>query len=133
MTRENPPLFLSSVEAGFGSFAEDGVDKKLDLNEYLIQRPAATFFVRVSGDSMQGAGIFKGDLLIVDRSLDSKNNEIVIAYVNGEFTVKRLKKIEKTLWLYPENPKFQPLKIEKEWDFEIWGVVTFVIHDARTR
>lgn len=86
------PEYLSKISAGFPSPANDYMDKKLDLNEYLIQHPAATFFVRVSGDSMVNAGINSGDLLVVDRALEVKNNSIVLAVVNGEFTLKRIKK-----------------------------------------
>jgi len=98
------PLFLSSVKAGFPSPADDFVETRLDLNEYLIDHPEATFFVRVSGDSMIRAGIHTGDILIVDRSLEPKNNDIVIAIIDGEFTVKRLKKYGDRVFLVPENP-----------------------------
>lgn len=130
--KESPPLFLNPVQAGFPSPAEDSIERKLDLNEHLIEHPAATFFVRVEGDSMLGCGIHKGDILIVDRSLDATNGKIIIAVLNGEFTVKRLKIEGKILWLVPENPKFPVLKIEPEWDFQVWGVVTYVIHDVRS-
>jgi DNA polymerase V len=130
--KESPPLFLHPVQAGFPSPAEDYIEKKLDLNEHLIQHPAATFFVRVEGDSMIGAGIHKGDILIVDRSLDALSGRIVIAVLNGEFTVKRLKKEGEILYLIPENPKFPTLEIKPEWDFQIWGVVTYVIHNVCT-
>src|SRR5476651_1795909 len=84
------PLYLSRIKAGFPSPAEDHVDKKLDLNEHLIKHPASTFFVKVKGDSMVGAGINSGDMLIVDRSIKARDKKIVVAMLNGDFTVKRL-------------------------------------------
>lgn len=122
------PVFLSSVQAGFPSPAEDYQDKKLDLNELLIKRPSSTFFVRVSGESMRGAGIFDGDLLIVDRSLPATDNKIVIGVVSGEFTVKRIRKTADKLFLLPENPAFKPIEITAEMEFSIWGVVLYTIH-----
>ena len=125
------PLFLANVQAGFPSPAEDYLDKTLDLNELLIAHPAATFFVRVMGDSMRNAGILSGDVLIVDRSLEAIDNAIVIAIINGEFTVKRLSKKEGHVFLVPENPSYPIVEITPESDFQVWGVVTYVIHKAR--
>ena len=124
------PIFLANVQAGFPSPAEDYLDKTLDLNELLIAHPAATFFVRVSGDSMQNAGIFSGDVLVVDRSLKPADNKIIIAIVNSEFTVKRLKIREGRISLVPENPAYPILEMKEESDFQVWGVVTYVIHKA---
>lgn len=114
------PFFSSSVPAGFPSPAEDYVEQKLDLNDF-IQHPSATFFVRASGESMIGAGIYPGDLLVVDRSIEAKNRSIVIAVVDGEMTLKRLIKKQGQCYLRPENPKFPNIPM-KEGD-EIWGVV----------
>jgi|SRR5579859_1842995 len=125
------PLILTRIPAGFPSPADDYVEQKLDLNLFLIKHPAATFFVRVEGESMTGAGIQSGDMLIVDRALSVTDNAIVLALVNGEFTVKRIKKIKNKLYLQPENPQFKELEITADTDFEVWGVVTFVIHNAR--
>ena len=122
------PYFEAPVKAGFPSPADDYMEQKLDLNEHLIQHPAATFFVRVDGDSMQGAGIQKGDLLIVDRALEASNGKIVLAVINGEFTVKRIRRVQNSLFLEAENPHYPPLQIDPSWDFQVWGVVTFVIH-----
>lgn len=119
------PLY-TKVQAGFPSPADDYMAGKLDLNTYLIRHPAATFFIRVTGDSMRDAGIRENDLLIVDKSLEATNNKIVIAVVNGEFTVKRLKYINKEAYLVPENDDFQPTKVDE--GSYIWGVVTSVIH-----
>ena len=122
------PLFLSGVSAGFPSPADDYLDRKLDLNEYLIKNPAATFFMRVAGDSMTGAGINDNDILVVDRSLEPSSNDIVIAVINGELTVKRLVKKQESWQLIAENPAFPPLEINDETPLEIWGVVTYAIH-----
>ncbi|MDQ3110966.1 MAG: translesion error-prone DNA polymerase V autoproteolytic subunit [Bacteroidota bacterium] len=122
------PLFADAVAAGFPSPAEDYIEKKMDLNEYLVKRPSATFFVRVSGDSMTGAGILDGDLLIVDRSVSADDNKIVIGVVNGNFTVKRIRKKAGKIFLQPENPKFKEMEITTDMDFSIWGVVVYVIH-----
>ncbi|MFP4315749.1 MAG: LexA family protein [Desulfovibrionales bacterium] len=122
------PLLLSGVPAGFPSPADDYIDKNLDLNEHLVKNPAATFFVRAYGDSMKDAGIHSGDILIVDRAEEPRANSIVVAVVNGELTVKRLRKKGETLFLVPENPEFTPVEVTPEMDFEVWGVVTNVIH-----
>jgi DNA polymerase V len=122
------PLFIYGVSAGFPSPADDYLDRKLDLNEHLVKNPAATFFVRVAGDSMTGVGINDNDILVVDRSLEPVNNNIVIAVVNGELTVKRLVKSRNSCCLVAENPDYPPLDIGDEMELEIWGVVTFAIH-----
>lgn len=122
------PLFSSGVSAGFPSPADDYVDRELDLNEYLITNPAATFFVRVAGDSMIGAGINHDDILIVDRSIAPVSGKIVIAIVDGELTVKRLVKTGDCCRLVAENPLYPPTDIEKEMELEVWGVVTCAIH-----
>jgi DNA polymerase V len=122
------PVFMAPVTAGFPSPAEDYIEGKLDLNEHLVKHPAATFFVRVTGDSMLDAGIHPGDILIVDRSLEAADKKVVIAVVEGELTVKRIRLINEKIVLMPENENYKPLQINKETDFEIWGVVTNVIH-----
>ena len=125
------PLFSSSVKAGFPSPAEDHIEEKLDLNRLMIEHPAATFFLRVEGESMENANIHPGDILVVDRALTPQSGQIIVAVLNGEFTVKRLKKKESRLYLLPENPAFPELEITAETEFQIWGVVTFIIHKAR--
>jgi DNA polymerase V len=122
------PIFVARISAGFPSPAEDYIDKKLDLNEYLIKHPAATFFVRVEGNSMVDAGINSGDVLIVDRALEPADSKIVIAALDGELTVKRIRKIKNRLYLAAENPDFKPIEITSEMNFGMWGVVTYVIH-----
>jgi DNA polymerase V len=127
-TKLERPLLGTHIPAGFPSPATDYIEASLDLNQFLIAHPTATFFVRVDGYSMIDAGIHPDDILIVDRSLDAIHNKIVIAILDGELTVKRLKIIDGYYWLVPENPQFQALKVEAEIDFIIWGVVTYVIH-----
>jgi DNA polymerase V len=124
-------FFLAPVQAGFPSPADDHVEKKLDLNELLISHPASTFFVRVEGHSMKDAHIYDGDVLIVDRALQAESGSTVVAIINGEFTVKRVMKKKDRLFLVAENPAFLPLEVSPEMDFQIWGVVTYVIHKVR--
>lgn len=124
------PLFQSPVEAGFPSPAEDSIEEKLDLNDLLIKHPAATFFLRVSGSSMIGAGIHHNDLLIVDRSVAPSHGKIVIAAVNGELTVKRLHIEKNRVLLVAENPKYPAIEVKEGMDLHIWGVVTSVIHSV---
>ena len=122
------PLFLASVSAGFPSPAEDYIEGRLDLNRHLIKHPAATFFVRVAGDSMIDAGIHPGDILVVDRALEPQDSNVVIAVIDGELTVKRISQRHGKLFLMPDNEAYQPLEILAEMEFEVWGVVTSVIH-----
>jgi len=122
------PLFMVPVSAGFPSPAEDYIEGKLDLNKYLVKHPAATFFVKVTGNSMIDAGIHDGDILIVDRSIKPANKKVVIAVVNGELAVRRIRVTKDKVFLMPENRDYKPLQIEEEMGFEVWGVVTNVIH-----
>lgn len=122
------PLYLSKVSAGFPSPAENDIAERLDLNEYLIKHPAATFLVRANGQSMVNAGINENDILVVDRSLTPTDGKIVIAAVDGQLTVKRLKIKNGQLTLLAENPKHKPIEILEGNEVYIWGVVTNVIH-----
>lgn len=124
------PIGPSPVSAGFPSPAENYMDASIDLNKVLVNHPSATFFVRVEGDSMIGAGIHHEDVLIVDRALEATSGNIVIALLNGEFTVKRLLVGEGKYSLMAENDKYPPIHIEEEGDFQVWGVVTYVIHQV---
>lgn len=124
------PLYGTKVPAGFPSPADDHIEGKIDLNQYLISHPAATFLVRASGDSMINAGIHDGDVLIVDRSLEPVDGKVVIAAVAGELTVKRLRLTAGKFLLVPENPKYKPLEVNPELGIHIWGVVTKVIHSV---
>jgi DNA polymerase V len=119
------PLYSSRVAAGFPSPADDHVEKRLDLNEYLIKQADATFFVRIKGESMIDAGIFDNDVAIVDRSRVASVGDVVLAVVDGEFTIKSLAKSKDgNPRLLPANPKFSPIEILEGMQFEIWGVVT---------
>lgn len=120
--------YAQYVSAGFLSPAEDYEDLELDLNKYLIKHPSATFYVHVKGDSMKNAGIFDGDLLIIDRAEKAKSGSIILAVVDGDFTVKRLVKEGAKCFLMPENPKYKAIEIGEEQDFRVWGVVIYVIH-----
>ena len=122
-------LFDARVPAGFPSPAADYKEDRLDLNKHLIRHPAATFFVRAIGDSMIGAGIHCGDLLVVDRSLEARDKNVVIAAVNGELTVKRIRIRNKKITLVPENESYSAQEVGENVEFEVWGVVTSVIHE----
>lgn len=123
------PLYLMAIKAGFPSPADDYVEKTLDLNEYLIRHPAATFFVRVSGDSMVPL-ICHGDILVVDRALTPKNGSIVIAAINGELTVKRYCMANGNAKLVAENDAYQPIALTPQIDFMLWGVVIHIIRSV---
>lgn len=122
------PLFSYGVRAGFPSPADDYVSEALDLNEHLIAHKEATFFLRAKGHSMTGAGIQDDDLLVVDRSLTPTHRSVVIAVIDGEFTVKRLFKRGGKIRLLAENPEYAPIEFNEGQELEIWGVVTSVIH-----
>jgi len=121
-------IFIDTgVSAGFPSPAEDFKQQRISLDKELIKNKEATFFVRVNGQSMIGAGLDDNDLLIVDKSLEPKHNKIAICFIDGEFTVKRLKVEADSVWLQPENPKYKSIKITEENNFLIWGIVTYII------
>ena len=124
------PLYGDAVPAGFPSPADDYLDMDLNLHDYLVQHPSATFCVRAIGDSMIDAGIQSSDVMVIDRALSPKNNDIVLAVVDGEFTVKRIKKNDEVLYLMPANENYRPMKITEDMNFQVWGVVTFIIHKA---
>ncbi len=128
LSKQQLELFSSQIPAGFPSPAEDFLEKRLDLNEYLIKNKSATFLVKVHGNSMVNAGILDGDILVIDRSVQPASGKIVLGVLNGEFTVKRIEKRKNKLFLVPENEAFSPIEITGEMDFKIWGVVTFAIH-----
>lgn len=121
------PLIEEGISAGFPSPAGDFLDTTIDLNKELIQNPSSTFFGRVRGDSMIGAGLDDGDLLVIDKSLTPVDGKIAICFIDGDFTCKRIRVDENTVWLVAENKRYKPVKITKEDDFLIWGIVTTVI------
>jgi DNA polymerase V len=127
------PMLEGKVRAGFPSSTENYIEKTLDLHELLIAHPSATYFIRVKGDSMEGAGIKSNDILIVDRAASVADNKIVIARIGDELTVKRIRRVNDHLFLMPDAPQndtYKPIKITQDMDFEIWGVVTAVIHQT---
>jgi DNA polymerase V len=125
------PLVSAKVEAGFPSPADDHLERSLDLNEHLVKNPAATFFVRVKGDSMRDAGISNGDILVVDRSVSPEDGQVVVAMLDGDFTVKRLRKRNGRVFLVAENNAYPPIEVGEDQELVVWGVVTFVIHQPR--
>ncbi|MBI4023735.1 MAG: translesion error-prone DNA polymerase V autoproteolytic subunit [Verrucomicrobia bacterium] len=127
-TKQSLPLYLSSVPAGFPSPAEDHIDRRLDLNEMVVRNPDATFFLKVKGDSMEKAGIFDGDILVVDRSVEPVHKKIVVAVLDGELTVKRLYRNNGRLCLMAEKEGYPAIPIAKESELKIWGVVICSIH-----
>lgn len=122
------PLYENAVQCGFPSPADDFLDLDINLNDYLVKHKSATFCVKVNGSSMNGVGIHSGDVLIVDRAESVKNNSIVLAVIDNEFTVKSIKKNAGKLYLNPANDNYKPIEITEDMNFHIWGVVTFVIH-----
>lgn len=122
------PLAGGKIAAGFPSAAEDFVEGKLDLNDLLVKRPAATFYVKVAGESMLNAGIFPGDILVVDRGETPRHGHVVIAVVNGELTVKRLYRRGNVIRLDAENPAYPNIEIRGETELTVWGVVRANIH-----
>ena len=122
------PLLSDSISAGFPSPADDYTEENIDLNEHLISNPFSTFFLRVKGDSMLNAGIKDKDLIIVDKSLRAKPGNIVIAMIDGEFTIKRLSIKNNELYLKAENPNYPDFRFKNHIDIQIWGVVIYSIH-----
>jgi DNA polymerase V len=123
----NLPLIDAGIHAGFPSPAEDFADISIDLNQELIKNPSSTFYARVKGDSMKDAGIHDGDLIIIDKSLEPANGKIAVCFIDGEFTIKRIKIESNCCWLVPANDDFNPIKVTEENEFLVWGIVVHVI------
>ncbi|NLY75861.1 MAG: translesion error-prone DNA polymerase V autoproteolytic subunit [Firmicutes bacterium] len=121
------PNVGKQIAAGFPSPAEDYLEAMLDLNQLLIKNPSATFYGRVKGASMRDAGVDDGDLLVIDKSLAYRNNALAVCFLNGEFTLKRIKREGDTLFLMPANPDYQPIVVKEDADFAVWGIVTYII------
>lgn len=119
------------IKAGFPNPAQDATGQPLDLNQLVVKHPAATFYLRVEGDSMEGIGLKTGDIVAVDRSLEARHGDIVVGVVDGEFTLKRLRKLGSQAWLVPENDAYQPIALHDAADAMIWGVVTHAIQKYR--
>lgn len=126
-----PKLFSQPIKAGFPNPAEDAAGNPLDLNELVVQHPTATFYLRVEGDSMSGIGLKTGDIVSVDRSLEPRHGDIVVGVIDGEFTLKRLKKEGNKAWLVPENEHYAPIALHEANEVAIWGVVTYAINRLR--
>ena len=120
-------LAEGGISAGFPSPADDFKDTRISLDRELVKNKEATFYARVSGDSMVGAGLDDGDLLVIDRSKDPENGKIAICLFDGEFTVKRIKKEKNKLYLMPENKKYKPIQLKQENELIVWGIVEYVI------
>ena len=125
------PMYSHSISAGFPSPADDYIEDRLDLNELLVNNKAATFFLRVKGDSMINAGIHHGDIIVVDRSVQPAHRSIVVAVVDGELTVKRLISHGGMTELHAENPKYLPIRLQEGQELTIWGVVTSSVHQVK--
>lgn len=121
------PLAQEGIRAGFPSPAQDFLDVTIDLNRELIKNPSSTFFARVKGTSMQGAGIDDGDLMVIDKSVLPGDGKIAVCYVDGDFTVKRIKLERGECWLMPANPAYKPIRITADTDFMVWGMVIYLI------
>lgn len=135
MTGSNVSLVLpvadGGIRAGFPSPAQDYLESGIDLNKELVKNPSSTFFGRVSGDSMDGAGIEDGDLIVIDKSISASEGDIAVCFVDGEFTLKRIHIENDFVWLVPENPKYRRIKVTPDQNFMVWGVVTYSIKDVR--
>ena len=125
------PFVGGGISAGFPSPADDYLDAGMDLNEELIKNPSTTFYGRVKGLSMKDDGIFPNDILVVDKSLEPKNGDLAVCYIDGEFTLKRITKKKDCIYLMPANPEYKPVKVTAENNFIVWGVVTYVIKKTR--
>ena len=121
------PVVSSAISAGFPSPALDFIDLSIDMNKHLVKRPSSTFYGRVKGQSMKDVGITDGDLLVIDKSITPKNDQIAVCYVDGEFTIKKIKFEKDVCWLIPANDAYQPIRVSSQNDFLIWGIVTHVI------
>ncbi len=122
---------FTPVRAGFPNPADDARGVALDLNELIIRHPVSTYYLRVEGDSMTGTGIVHGDIVVVDKSLEPKSGDIVVAAVDGDFTLKHLKREGQKAWLVASHPGYPPIAMHEATDAALWGVVTHVIHQTR--
>ena len=118
---------VEGIHAGFPSPAEDYTEPVLDLNRYVIKNPASTFYARISGDSMVGVGIQDGDIVVIDKSLEPANDQIAVCFIDGEFTLKRIHTETGRLFLMPHNPNIPSIEITEENNFQVWGIVTYII------
>ena len=125
------PYIISGIYAGFPSPADDYLDVSMDLNDELIKNPPSTFFARVKGFSMKDEGIMPNDILVVDKSLEAKSGDLAVCFIDGDFTLKRIKKQKDCLLLMPSNPEFKPIRVTEDNDFLVWGLVTYIIKKTK--
>ncbi|AKQ47718.1 hypothetical protein TH63_13595 [Rufibacter radiotolerans] len=122
------PLFASYISAGFPSPADDYLEDRIELGEYLVQNPTSTFMMKVKGNSMRDANIHEGDLLVIDKSLKPRDGLPVVCFLDGEFTVKTFRKIKDKVFLEPANPAYPRIEITEEMDMRVWGVIVWILH-----
>ncbi|ALJ01302.1 hypothetical protein DC20_07995 [Rufibacter tibetensis] len=127
------PLYASYISAGFPSPADDYLEDRIDLSNYLVQNPTSTYMMKVKGNSMQDANIHEGDLLVIDKSLKARDGLPVVCFLDGEFTVKTFRQINRKVYLEPANPAYKPIEITEEMDVRIWGVIVWVLHQPVKR
>lgn len=127
--KDRVPL-VEGIHAGFPSPAEDFAEPTLDLNRYVIKNPASTFYARIKGDSMEGADIHDGDIVVIDKSLEPSDSSIAVCFIDGEFTLKRIRIEQNRVWLQPANPNFPAIEVTEENHFVVWGIVTYIIKKA---
>lgn len=135
-TSTSMPLIYvdGGIKAGFPSPAQDYITESIDLNKMLVRHPASTFYAKVVGDSMSGEGIYEGDILVIDRSIEAEHGDLAVCCLDGEFTLKRLcMNRGERLYLMPSNRKYRPIEVTPESDFMVWGVVTYTIKSNRRR
>lgn len=127
--KDRVPL-VEGIHAGFPSPAEDFAEPTLDLNRYVIKNPASTFYARIKGDSLEGADIHDGDIVVIDKSLEPTDGSIAVCFIDGEFTLKRIRIEQNRVWLQPANPNFPAIEVTEENHFVVWGIVTYIIKKA---
>lgn len=127
------PYADAGVRAGFPSPAQDYTDESIDLNRDIIHHRESTFYARAVGDSLCEANVFEGDILVIDKSLEPHDGDMAVCFLNGEFTLKFIRKGSDGLFLMPANPKYEPIRVDNEDDFRIWGIVTYVVHKVSRR
>lgn len=127
------PYAEEGIRAGFPSPAQDYMEQAIDLNKEIVKHPASTFYGRVVGDSMRNEGIEEGDILVIDKSLELTDNDLAVCFIDGEFTVKRVRLEPDTAWLIPSNPNYPKIKVTKDNDFIVWGIVTYTIKKNRRK
>lgn len=127
------PYADRGIRAGFPSPAQDYMEMAIDLNKELVKHPASTFYGRVVGDSMKDAGIFEGDILVIDKSLEPQTGDMAVCFIDGEFTIKYIEIRRNTVWLIPGNEAYAPLKVTSQNEFMIWGIVTYSIHNQQNK